>query len=75
MTNEDYMFDEVGLEEIPPYLRKPPMTSKVWAESVVSGIDRRIAWLAQRGLRPHPEVLERRQLWADRLVEFNRVQA
>ena len=46
--------------EIPPLLRKPPEESREWAEKVVDGIDARIAWLAARGLRPHPTMIERR---------------
>lgn len=46
--------------EIPPPLRKPADDSREMAELVINGIDRNIAWLAERGLRPHPTVIERR---------------
>jgi hypothetical protein len=45
--------------EIPPFLKKPPEDSREWAEKVVSGIDARVAWLAERSLRPHLTVIER----------------
>jgi len=46
--------------EIPPPLRKPDDDSQEMAELVINGIDSNIAWLAERGLRPHPTVIERR---------------
>ena len=46
--------------EIPPYLRYPPSDSKEWYEMSFHAIEHRISWLASRGLRPHPNVLKRR---------------
>lgn len=46
--------------EIPPFLRKevwPPLEE---AHQIVATIDKRIAWLAERGLRCHSQVLENR---------------
>lgn len=46
--------------EMPPYLRYPPSDSKEWHEMSFHAIEHRISWLANRGLRPHPNVLKRR---------------
>lgn len=47
--------------EIPSILRRWPTTDTP-REAVIllANIDNRIAWLAERGLRAHPNVLERR---------------
>lgn len=55
--------------EIPPFLRKPPEDSRELAELVVDGIDANIAWLAARGLRPHPTMIERRAECVRRIVD------
>lgn len=46
--------------EIPPFLRKPPPGSRERNEMSLQCINHRIEWLVARGLRPHPNVLERR---------------
>lgn len=46
--------------EFPPFLRKPPPGSRARNEMSIGCINHRIEWLAARGLRPHPNVLERR---------------
>lgn len=33
-------------------------------------VDRRMAWLAERGLRPHPNVLERRAELLGKIAQF-----
>lgn len=45
----------------PPFLRLWPTTDTL-REAVIllANIDNRIAWLAERGLRPHLNVIERR---------------
>ena len=40
------------------------------ARLVLGNIDRRIAWLAERGLRPHPNVQERRTEVLEKIVQF-----
>ena len=35
-------------------------------------VDRRIAWLAERGLRPHPNVLERRSELLEKIARYER---
>lgn len=48
-------FDDVV---IPSFLRLPPSDDTLeGAKYWLAAIDRRIAWLAERGLRPHPNVL------------------
>lgn len=42
--------------EIPPFQRKPTYDSADY----LNAIEQRISWLANRGLRPHPNVLQRR---------------
>lgn len=54
--------------EIPPFLRKPPPGSRECNEMSLCGINSRIEWLAARGLRPHPNVLERRAKLIDLLA-------
>ena len=47
--------------EIPPFLRKksrPPIAHARW---YLDATDVRLAWLAERGLRPHVTVLEARK--------------
>lgn len=47
--------------EIPPFVRPWPTTdTPQGARLLLGNIDNRIAWLAERGLRPHPNVIERR---------------
>lgn len=46
--------------ELPPPLRKPGADSQEMAELVLNGIDSNIAWLAERGMHPHPTVIARR---------------
>lgn len=51
--------------EIPPFLRKPVLTPPEQARWYLEATDGRIAWLAERGLRPHAKVLENRQHCVD----------
>ena len=46
--------------QIPPYLRKEAKAPMEHAHWYLDATDRRIAWLAERGLRPHATVLEAR---------------
>lgn len=47
--------------EIPSFQRpRPTPQTPESARHVLRDIDNRIAWLAERGLRPHPNVIERR---------------
>ena len=47
--------------EIPSFVRPWPTTdTPQGARLLLGNIDRRIEWLAERGLRPHPNVIERR---------------
>lgn len=47
--------------EIPPYLRFEKLAPLDDAKYTLERIDIRIAWLADRGLRAHPVVLDNRQ--------------
>lgn len=55
---------------IPPFLRKTPMDPVESAQAVVAAIDKRIAWLAERGMRPHQNVLDRREHYLRRLTDL-----
>lgn len=46
--------------DIPPFLRLPPIGSKERLEMTLSAMDRRLAWLAERGMRPNQSTIERR---------------
>ena len=37
---------------------------------LLASLDRRMAWLAERGLRPHPNVLERRAELLGKIAQF-----
>jgi hypothetical protein len=47
--------------EIPPFLRMPMLSPEDDARRIIQVIDKRIAWLAERGLRAHPQVLANRE--------------
>lgn len=47
--------------DFPPYLRFEKLAPLEDAKFTLERIDVRIAWLAERGLRAHPEVLNNRQ--------------
>lgn len=47
--------------DIPPFLRMPVLSPEEDAKRTVEIIDRRVAWLAERGLRAHPVVLANRE--------------
>lgn len=47
--------------EIPPFLRMPTLSPEDEARRNIEVIDGRITWLAERGLRAHPRVLENRE--------------
>lgn len=54
-----------------PFLRKS--TSADTLESTkfrLASLDRRIAWLAERGLRPHPTVLKHRADLLGKIAQF-----
>lgn len=51
--------------EIPPYLRKEAHTPIEHARWYLDATDVRMAWLAERGLRPHATVLETRKHCAE----------
>lgn len=46
--------------DIPPFLRLPPIGLKERLEMTLSAMDRRLAWLAERGMRPNQSTIERR---------------
>ncbi len=53
----------IGIDEsldykIPPFSRMPTLSPEDDARRAIQVIDKRIAWLAERGLRAHPQVLE-----------------
>jgi len=54
--------------EIPPYLRFEKLPPLEDAKSTLERIDVRIAWLAERGLRAHPEVLNNRKHCIDFII-------
>jgi hypothetical protein len=47
--------------QIPPFLRRETLPPNEAARHIVETIDRRIEWLAKRGLRPHAQVLKNKQ--------------
>ena len=55
--------------KIPPFLRKEAKTPHEHARWYLEATGGRIAWLAERGLRPHARVLENRQHCIDFLEE------
>ena len=59
-SGETFPEDVVDFE-IPPFLRRPEVGSRLASENMVANIDNRIAKLAKLGLRPHPNVLDYRQ--------------
>jgi len=58
---------------IPPYLRLPPIGSKERLEMTLSAMDRRLAWLAERGMRPNQSTIERRAEIARELENLSQV--
>ncbi len=58
---------------IPPFLRLPPIGSKERLEMTLSAMDRRLAWLAERGMRPNQSTLERRAEMARELENLSQV--
>ena len=51
--------------EIPPFLRMLTLSPEDDARRTIQVIDKRIAWLAERGLRAHPQVLANREHCVD----------
>ena len=51
--------------EFPPYLRKPERGTREYAERIISMINAKVAKLAEKGLRPHPQLLANRQHCTD----------
>jgi len=61
---------DIDLEDtIPPFLRLEILPPKDEARRIVETIDRRIAWLAKRGLRPHGQVLKNKQHCIDFIAD------
>ena len=48
------------IDEIVPFWLMPELSPEEVAKRTVEIIDRRVAWLAERGLRAHPQVLANR---------------
>lgn len=66
-------FDDVV---IPSFVRLPPADDTLeGAKYWLAAIDRRIAWLAERGLRPHPDVVARRAERAALVARFEEEQS
>jgi hypothetical protein len=57
--------DESLVYDIPPFLRMPTLSAEDDARRTIQVIDKRIAWLSERGLRAHPQVLENREHCVD----------
>lgn len=56
---------------IPSFVRRLPEDDTLeGARLWLASIDNRIAWLAQRGLRPHPNVLEHRAELLEKIAQF-----
>jgi hypothetical protein len=53
--------DADHIDDIPPYPRVAALPPNEEAARIVAEIDLRIAWLAERGLRAHVQVLANRQ--------------
>ena len=51
--------------DIPPFLRMPVLSPEEDAKRTIEAIDKRIAWLGERGLRAHPQVLANREHCVD----------
>lgn len=67
-----------GFDDDPPpsFLRLPPSDDTLeGAKYWLAAIDRRIAWLAGRGLRPHPNVVARRAERAALVARFEEEQS
>jgi hypothetical protein len=60
-TDSDESFDY----DIPPFLRMPALSHEDDARRTIKVIDKRIAWLDERGLRAHPQVLANREHCVD----------
>ena len=56
--------------QIPPYLRKVAKAPMEHARWYLDATDSRIAWLAERGLRPHASVLDARRHCVEFLEEI-----
>ena len=57
----------------PSFVRRLPEDDTLeGARFWLASTDRRIAWLAQRGLRPHPNVIERRAELLEKIARFER---
>lgn len=65
----EWLTDEVEIPSfLPARFLKPESHEGLRQRLAV--VDRRMAWLAERGLRPHPNVLERRAELLGKIAQF-----
>lgn len=65
----EWLTDEVEIPSfLPARFLKPE--SHEGLRQMLEVVDRRVAWLAERGLRPHPDVLERRAELRGKIAQF-----
>lgn len=65
----EWLTDEVEIPSfLPARFLKPE--SHEGLRQRLGVVDRRMAWLAERGLRPHPNVLERRAELLGKIAQF-----
>ena len=56
----------------PSFVRRLPEDDTLeGARFWLASLDRRMAWLAERGLRPHPNVLEHRAELLGKIAQFD----
>jgi hypothetical protein len=60
LDKDCHLLSEPFPDQIPPYLRKTKLTPLEEARWYLDATDQKIAWLAERGLRPHLSIIEKR---------------